>query len=93
MLLVELLSPVSRKRRTWCLHPFAKHLKTWEHRLFLYSMLGMSKKNMYIGEPQSLIKRSVLTISMAINIMTVGSYQALHLSSLQAHHLEVFGLC
>lgn len=43
MLPVEPLSPVSRNRRTVCLHPFAKHLKTWQRHSFTYSMLGVGE--------------------------------------------------
>ena len=43
MLPVEPLLRVSRNRRTACLHPFARHLKTWQCCSITYSMLGVGE--------------------------------------------------
>ena len=58
MLLVDLASPLSRKRRTRCLQPFPMHLKTCERRPSTYSMLGISSKNAYTGDVHPFFSRS-----------------------------------
>src|SRR6266436_8966957 len=60
--LVDLASPVSRNRRTsrpcFPLQWVAAHTNTWTRRCSTYSIQGIRLKKTYIGEVQSLARRS-----------------------------------
>ena len=74
--LIDLASPVSRKRHTsWPCFPLqwqAVQSKTWTWRLSTYSMWGVCQKNMlYMGEIQSFARQSGYQVSSSMEYCSV----------------------